>query len=75
MARKSTEDKNTYEHYVKPAQVMDNFEEIYKLEHRLIRSYDELYNFYKNEFKPNTFFALNSSITSPNKYYHLIIIF
>ena len=66
MARKSTEDKNTYEHYVKPAQVMDNFEEIYKLEHRLIRSYDELHNFYKNEFKPNTFFAWDTETTSLN---------
>ena len=66
MARKSTEDKNTYEHYVKPAHVMDNFEEIYKLEHRLIRSYDELYNFYKNEFKPNTFFAWDTETTSLN---------
>lgn len=66
MAQKSTEDKNTYEHYVKPAQVMDNFEEIYKLEHRLIRSYDELYNFYKNEFKPNTFFAWDTETTSLN---------
>ena len=44
MAQKSTEDKNTYEHYVKPVHVIDNFEELYKLEHRLIRSYDELYN-------------------------------
>lgn len=66
MARKSTEDKNTYEHYVKPAQVMDNFEEVYKLEHRLIRSYDELYNFYKNEFKPNTFFAWDTETSSLN---------
>ena len=66
MAHKSTEDKNTYEHYVKPAQVMDNFEEVYKLEHRLIRSYDELYNFYKNEFKPNTFFACDTETTSLN---------
>lgn len=66
MAQKSTEDKNTYEHYVKPAHVMDNFEEVYKLEHRLIRSYDELYNFYKNEFKPNTFFAWDTETTSLN---------
>lgn len=66
MAQKSTEDKNTYEHYVKPAHVMDNFEEIYKLEHRLIRSYDELYNFYKNEFKPNTFFAWDTETSSLN---------
>lgn len=66
MARKSTEDKNTYEHYVKPVHVIDNFEEVYKLEHRLIRSYDELYNFYKNEFKPNSFFAWDTETTSLN---------
>lgn len=66
MAQKSTEDKNTYEHYVKPVNVIDNFEEVYKLEHRLIRSYDELYNFYKNEFKPNTFFAWDTETTSLN---------
>ena len=66
MAHKSTEDKITYEHYVKPAHVMDNFEEVYKLEHRLIRSYDELYNFYKNEFKPNSFFAWDTETTSLN---------
>ena len=66
MAQKSTEDKNTYEHYVKPVNVIDNFEEVYKLEHRLIRSYDELYNFYKNEFKPNTFFAWDTETSSLN---------
>ena len=66
MAQKSTEDKNTYEHYVKPVNVIDNFEEVYRLEHRLIRSYDELYNFYKNEFKPNTFFAWDTETTSLN---------
>lgn len=66
MAQKSTEDKNTYEHYVKPVKIIDNFEEVYKLEHRLIRSYDELYNFYKNEFKPNTFFAWDTETTSLN---------
>ena len=66
MAQKSKDDKQTYEHYVKPAQVMDNFEEVYKLEHRLIRSYDELYNFYKNEFKPNAFLAWDTETTSLN---------
>lgn len=66
MAQKSKDEKNTYEHYVKPAHVMDNFEEVYKLEHRLIRSYDELYNFYKNEFKPNAFFAWDTETTSLN---------
>ena len=66
MAQKSKDEKNTYEHYVKPAHVIDNFEEVYKLEHRLIRSYDELYNFYKNEFKPNAFFAWDTETTSLN---------
>lgn len=66
MAQKSTDEKQIYEHYVKPVQVIDNFEEVYKLEHRLIRSYDELYNFYKNEFKPNTFFAWDTETSSLN---------
>ena len=66
MAQKSKDEKQIYEHYVKPVNVIDNFEEVYKLEHRLIRSYDELYNFYKNEFKPNTFFAWDTETTSLN---------
>ena len=66
MAQKSKDDKQIYEHYVKPVQIIDNFEEIYKLEHRLVRSYDELYNFYKNEFKPNTFFAWDTETSSLN---------
>ena len=66
MAQKSKDEKQIYEHYVKPVNVIDNFEEAYKLEHRLIRSYDELYNFYKNEFKPNTFFAWDTETTSLN---------
>ena len=66
MAQKSKDEKQIYEHYVKPVQVIDNFEEVYKLEHRLIRSYDELYNFYKNEFKPNTFFAWDTETSSLN---------
>ena len=66
MAQKSKDEKQTYEHYIKPVKVIDNFEEVYKLEHRLIRSYDELYNFYKNEFKPNTFFAFDTETTSLN---------
>ncbi len=66
MAQKSKDEKQIYEHYVKPVQTIDNFEEVYKLEHRLIRSYDELYNFYKNEFKPNTFFAWDTETTSLN---------
>ena len=66
MAQKSKDEKQIYEHYVKPVQIIDNFEEIYKLEHKLIRSYDELYNFYKNEFKPNTFFAWDTETSSLN---------
>ena len=66
MAQKSKDEKQIYEHYVKPVQIIDNFEEVYKLEHRLIRSYDELYNFYKNEFKPNTFFAWDTETSSLN---------
>ena len=66
MAQKSKDEKQIYEHYVKPVNVIDNFEEVYKLEHRLIRSYDELYNFYKNEFKPNTFFAWDTETSSLN---------
>lgn len=66
MAQKSKDEKQTYEHYIKPVKVIDNFEEVYKLEHRLIRSYDELYNFYKNGFKPNTFFAWDTETTSLN---------
>lgn len=66
MAQKSKDEKQIYEHYVKPVHVIDNFEEVYKLEHRLIRSYDELYNFYKNEFKPNTFFAWDTETSSLN---------
>ena len=66
MAQKSKDEQQIYEHYVKPVNVIDNFEEVYKLEHRLIRSYDELYNFYKNEFKPNTFFAWDTETTSLN---------
>ena len=66
MAQKSKDEKQIYEHYVKPVNVIDNFEEVYKLEHRLIRSYDALYNFYKNEFKPNTFFAWDTETTSLN---------
>ena len=66
MAQKSKDEKQIYEHYVKSVQIIDNFEEVYKLEHRLIRSYDELYNFYKNEFKPNTFFAWDTETSSLN---------
>ena len=45
---KSVEKKN-YEHYVKAAPILENFEEVYKLEHHLIKSYDELMDFYKNK--------------------------
>jgi DNA polymerase I-like protein with 3'-5' exonuclease and polymerase domains len=60
---KSVEKKN-YEHYVKAAPILENFEEVYKLEHHLIKSYDELMDFYKNKFKPDSFFAWDTETTS-----------
>ena len=72
MARmKKLEEKNLmkvekYEHYVKPMQILDNFEEIYKLEYHLIQSYDELMDFYNNKFDPNSFFAWDTETTSLN---------
>lgn len=62
---KSVEKKN-YEHYVKAAPILENFEEVYKLEHHLINSYDELMDFYKNKFKPDSFFAWDTETTSLN---------
>lgn len=73
MKQNNTSDKDTsknkngeYSHFVPAVPTIENFEEVYKLEHRLIRSYDELYNFYKNEFKPNTFLAWDTETTSLN---------
>lgn len=62
---KSTGKKN-YEHYVKAAPILDNFEEVYKLEHHLIKSYDELLDFYKTKFKSDSFLAWDTETTSLN---------
>lgn len=70
--RKKTEDSDenklkrgeSYEHYVKKAPILDNFEEVYGLKYHLIRSYEELMNFYRNEFKPNNFFAWDTETSS-----------
>lgn len=61
-----TRNGSTYEHYVRPTTVIDNFEEVYHLEHHLIKTYDELMDFYKNEFKPDSFFAFDTETTSLN---------
>ena len=55
-----------YEHYVKPMPILENFEEVYKLKHHLIHSYDELMDFYNNKFDPNSFFAWDTETTSLN---------
>ena len=60
-----TENKN-YQHYVKAAPELSNFEEVYKLEHHLVHSYEELMDFYKNKFVPDSFFAWDTETTSLN---------
>lgn len=55
-----------YEHYVRPMPVDKDFEEHWHLNHHLIKSYDELMDFYKNKFVPNTFFAWDTETTSLN---------
>ena len=66
--KESTEESITkkYEHYVRPVPVLENFEDIYKLNYHLIKSYDELLDFYKTSFKPNSFFAWDTETTSLN---------
>ena len=59
-----TNKKGTYEHYVSGVPVLENFEDVYKLKYHLIKSYDELMDFYKNEFKPDSFFAWDTETTS-----------
>lgn len=62
-----SEDKtktSNYEHYVRPVEVLKNFEEVYKLKYHLIRTYEELIDFYNNKFKPNSFFAFDTETTS-----------
>ena len=56
--------KGTYEHYVKAVPINDAFEETYKLKYHLIKTYEELMNFYNNEFKPDSFFAWDTETTS-----------
>lgn len=56
----------SYEHYVKAVPVLENFEEVYKLKYHLVKSYDELMDFYHNQFKPDSFFAWDTETTSLN---------
>ena len=56
----------TYEHYVRAVPELPNFEEIYHLEHHLIKSYDELMDFYNNQFNPDSFFAWDTETTDLN---------
>lgn len=58
--------KGSYEHYIKHVPILDNFEDVYKLKYHLIKSYEELVSFYKNEFKPNSFFAWDTETSSLN---------
>jgi len=65
----SSKDNSGYEHYVKAVPVLENFEDVYNLKHHLIHSYEELVDFYKNEFKPDSFFAWDTETSdlSPEK--------
>lgn len=58
--------KTTYEHYVRPMPVDKDFEEHWHLQHHLVKSYDELIEFYHNKFVPNSFFAWDTETTSLN---------
>lgn len=72
--RKKKDDSDTttlkrgesYEHYVKPSPILENFEEVYNLNYHLIKSYDELLDFYHNKYIPNTYFAWDTETTSLN---------
>ena len=65
----NSKDNSGYEHYVKAVPVLENFEDVYNLKHHLIHSYEELMDFYKNEFKPDSFFAWDTETSdlSPEK--------
>ena len=70
-AKKVSDDKEktkngVYEHYVPPVPVLPDFENVYKLNYRLIKSYEELLDIYNNEFKPDSFFAWDTETTSLN---------
>ena len=56
----------SYEHYIPAVPVLPNFEEVYKLKYHLIKSYEELMDFYNNSFKPDSFFAWDTETTSLN---------
>ena len=56
--------RGSYEHYVPAVPVLENFEEVYKLEYHLIHSYEELMDFYDNKFKPDSFFAWDTETSS-----------
>lgn len=59
-----TKHTDSYEHYIRAVPVDPQFEEHYKLEYRLVKSYDELKSFYENEFKPDSFFAWDTETSS-----------
>ena len=70
-AKKVSDDKEktkngVYEHYVPPVPMLPDFENVYKLNYRLIKSYEELLDIYNNEFKPDSFFAWDTETTSLN---------
>lgn len=53
-----------YEHYVRQVPLDPNFEETWKLKYRLIKSYEELLEYFHNEFKPDSFFAWDTETSS-----------
>lgn len=61
-----TKHSASYEHYVPAVPILENFEEVFKLKYHLIKSYEELMDFYKTQFKPNSFFAWDTETTSLN---------
>lgn len=62
-----SEDKRAnYEHYVREVPIDPDFETTWKLEYRLIKSYEELLDYFHNEFKPDSFFAWDTETTSLN---------
>lgn len=66
MARNTSkaESKQTYEHYIKASPIFENFEELYGLKYHLVKSYEELLNFYQNEFVPDSILAWDTETSS-----------
>lgn len=58
--------KGNYEHYIRAAPIDPDFETTWKLEYKLIKSYEELLDYFHNEFKPDSFFAWDTETTSLN---------